>query len=352
LPDVSVDLLDGSRPKRLVRRNRRWHLEVVRFVSRGEGVFQPHTHRVEGNAAILELLGRSRHGRALLESTRHIVAREGADDESFDAVDGRWVPTSAAPSGTKQLGRHQPRTATEAALAAEVTLLRACVEGLTTRVARLEERLSRIVEEARHARSMAPPRSARGESSALQAPRAGAAPRETDRSKPTRAEVKDESVPEQRRLRPPSFTAVMATLSQLAGQPVPLKEAKEAAPAWLTDPTRFFVALLVDDQDGEVGAVLCDAEAVARIGGALLLLPRSEIDAQATTGAPSEESKMSMSEICNNLSGPVNETRGNPHVRARILTPLDGNVPDWLRVAPARLVCVHAGGGTIAIVGR
>lgn len=350
MPDVSADLLDGSRPKRLVRRNRRWHLEVVRFVSKGEGVFQPHTHRVEGSAAILELLGRSRHGRMLVESTRRMVAQEGGDDESFDAVDDRWIPTSAAPSYTNQLGRHQPHTATEAALASEVTLLRACVEGLTTRVARLESRLSRMTEEARQARSAPPARGARDEPSSLRV--RNAAPPKTDEDNAPRAEGKEASVPAQRRLRPPSFTAVMATLSQLAGQPVPLKESKDAAPAWLTVPTHFFLALLIDDHDAEVGAILCDAEAVARIGGALLMLPRSEIDAQATSGVPSEESKMSMSEICNNLSGPVNETRGNPHVRARMLTPLEAHVPEWLSAATTRLVCLHAGGGTIAIIGR
>ena len=48
----------------------------------------------------------------------------------------------------------------------------------------------------------------------------------------------------------------MATLSQLAGQPVPLKETKDAARAWLTDPTRFLVALFADDHGAEVGAIL------------------------------------------------------------------------------------------------
>jgi len=90
-----------------------------------------------------------------------------------------------------------------------------------------------------------------------------------------------------------------------------------AGAGFLAAPDRFFVSSLVDDQNAEVGGIFCDAEAAIRLGGGLLMLSRSEIDAQVAAQMPSDEAMLSMSEICNNLSAPLNEIPGNLHVRAQ-----------------------------------
>ncbi|MBM4362977.1 MAG: hypothetical protein FJ104_09875, partial [Deltaproteobacteria bacterium] len=73
---MSTDLLEGGRPRRLLRRQGRWLLEVTRLVSTGDGVFSPRTQRLEGQGAILDALRRSRHGRALADSAARLLSRE------------------------------------------------------------------------------------------------------------------------------------------------------------------------------------------------------------------------------------------------------------------------------------
>ena len=153
-------------------------------------------------------------------------------------------------------------------------------------------------------------------------------------------------------MRLPSVSVLVKTLAQLSGQQVALKEMKDAGAGSLEPAGRFLASWLVDDQNEEVGGILCDAETAVRLGGALLMLSRSEIDAQVSAGEPSDESKLSMSEICNNLSGPLNEIPGNMHVRAQPLVSLAERVPDWVKAPRHRLVCVHPGGGVLVLIGR
>jgi hypothetical protein len=153
-------------------------------------------------------------------------------------------------------------------------------------------------------------------------------------------------------IRLPAVGVLVHVLKDLAGQEIPLKEVKGAPADWRAASERYFVSWLVDDENAEVGGILCDVEAVVRLGGALLMLPRSEIDAQVSAGAPNDDVKMATSEIFNNLSGPVNDVPGNPHVRAQPIAALAERVPEWLESARMRLVCAHPGGGKLALVGR
>jgi hypothetical protein len=367
---VSSDLLDGGRPKRLVLRQGRWYLEMSRLVSTGDGVFAPKTHRIEGNGAIVEGLRRSKHGKPLAESAARIVARgDTGSDASFDAVDGAWVPSSIAPSYIKQLGRKDVRTPAEAALVAELTLLRAAYDGLVVRVARLERMMSdgvaprptpdRIAETwasaspdrgHEHGDERAHDQSDEGDSDPDRGDAAG------DHAEPAPAQAEEPAPPPEpeapKPLRLPGINVVTSLLKQLCGQEVPLKEMKQVPEDWFLTPTRYSASWLVDDQGVEVGAMLCDVEAVARLGGTLLMLPQSEIDAQATTESPTEDVISAASEICNNLSGPLNKLPGNMHVRSTSLEKLDDLMPEWLRTPRAHFTCAHPGGGVLMMLSR
>jgi hypothetical protein len=369
---VSSDLLDGGRPKRLVLRQGRWYLEMSRLVSTGDGVFAPKTHRIEGNGAIVEGLRRSKHGRALADAAARLVARgDAGSDASYDAVDGSWVPSSIAPSYIKQLGRKDVRTPAEAALMAELTLLRAAYDGLVARVARLERTLSEGVvvrpsaDRIAETWASASPDRTRGQDdhderddhdgderrdhdgdgrqdgdsgpAAQEPPEVAAPPPESEAPKP---------------LRLPGINVVTSLLKQLCGQEIPLKELKQVPEDWFLTPTRYSASWLVDDQGVEVGAMLCDVEAVARLGGTLLMLPQSEIDSQASAENPTEDVVSAASEICNNLSGPLNKLPGNTHVRSTSLERLDDLMPEWLRTPRAHFTCAHPGGGVLMMLSR
>jgi hypothetical protein len=297
------------------------------------------------------------------------------NDGVFELVGGAWVPAKAAPSNARELGLADRRSPTEAALAAEVVVLRATVEALMARVARLERKVAYDLPRERVAagRSGAHTIDGLGRSAAL----ADAPPVSCDGRRPPAARPElplrfsqsPASVPDgpaaqpvpvavapgaasKPPLRLPPLVVLVNVLKDLAGQEIPLKETRGAPPDWTTAPGRYFAAWLVDDDGADVGGVLCDVEAVARLGGALLMLPRSEIDAQASAGTPSDDVKMAASEICNNLSGPVNDVPGNPHVRALSIAALTERIPDWLETARVRLACVHPGGGKLVLVGR
>jgi hypothetical protein len=356
MESTSSDLLEGTRPKRLIRRQGRWYLETVRLVSNGDGVFQPRVQRIEGKTAILETLRRIRRGRTLVEATSDIVSRTDIEDgASFDAVDGSWLPSSIASSHAKRSGNAAPRTPTEAALAAELTLLRASFEGMVARLARLEQQVRRLSDELRAVATTvttvmqeppAPP------SAEVPAPQSAVAAAERA-APPGPPEAAPEPENELRPpLRLPTMSALVKTLAQLSGQQIALKEMKDAGADFLAPAARFFASWLIDDGNAEVGGILCDAEAAVRLGGGLLMLSHSEIDAQVSADKPSEEAKLSMSEICNNLSSPLNEISGNPHVRSQPLMSLAERVPDWLGTPRSCLVCVHPGGGSLVLVGR
>jgi hypothetical protein len=63
------------------------------------------------------------------------------------------------------------------------------------------------------------------------------------------------------------------------------------------------------------------------LGAGLLAVPRDEALRQLKDNDPSEDALLATSEICNNLTGPVNAARGsngpNEHVRSTALTSVD-----------------------------
>jgi hypothetical protein len=85
---------------------------------------------------------------------------------------------------------------------------------------------------------------------------------------------------------------------------------------------------LLDDEGHECGAILLDLRAAVLLGAALLAVPRDEALRQVQENDPSEDALLAMSEICNNLTAPVNAVTGNRHVRATALNSVDvGSLP-------------------------
>jgi hypothetical protein len=358
---VSTDLLDGGRPKRLILSRGRWFLEMTRLVSTGDGVFQPRRHRIEGKAAIVETLRRSRHGQAFVDSATRIVASgEAGGDTSFEALDGAWVPSRLAPSYITQLGHSEKRTAAEAALIAELTVLRASHEGLMARVARLERMLANTPGAREHA-FVAPNERTTHEKTPYAATLRGGMPPPSD----VPDEAADEanahapdygSEPEEPDdsgvLRFPPLGLVTDALTRLCGQDIPLKEMRGAEGDFIESPARYHASWVVDETDEVVGGFLFDSEVIARLGGALLATPQADIETQAASEQPRDDALSAASDICNTLSKVFTEQPGNQKVHARSPVSLADAPPDWLFMARRKLVCAHPGGGAVVFLAR
>jgi hypothetical protein len=350
---VSGDLLDGGRPKRLVLRQGRWFLEISRLVSTGDGVFQPRSTRIEGKPAIVEALRRSKHGKALADGAAKLVANgASAPDQSFDAIDGAWVPSHAGPSTAKQLAPGDARTPLEAALLAELTMLRASHEGLASRVARLERLLARKLdgEPVAVKRDRAEPRAAVATS-----PHADTASAVDEPPQHASGEAPQEPGAETRpsgAIEFPVLGLVIDALKQLCGHEVPLKEMKNAPSSWLASPERFYASWLADEAGDVQGGIVCDGEAVARLGGAYLAMPQADIEAHAASAELGEDIVSAASDICGTIAGLVNDLRDNPRIRSTPLARYVDGAPAWVESPTVCIVCVHPGGGTVAFVSR
>jgi hypothetical protein len=347
---VSTDLLDGGRPRRLILSRGQWYLEMTRLVSTGDGVFQPRRHRIEGKAAIVETLRRSKHGHAFVESAVRIVASgEAGGDTSFDALDGAWIPSRLAPSYIKQLGQSEKRTPAEAALIAELTVLRASHEGLMARVVRLERLLAGTAGAREHA--FVAPQQRTFEQTPYAATLRGGMPPPSDVPDDDDA-PKSPAGEDLGGLRFPPLGLITDALKQLCGHDIPLKEMRGAEDDFVESPARYHAAWIVDEAEEIVGGFLFDTEVVARLGGALLAMPQADIEAQAASEQPSDDALGAMSDICNTLSNLFSEQPDNPKVQAKGLVSLAEAPPDWLFMASRKLVYAHPGGGTVVLLVR
>jgi hypothetical protein len=80
---------------------------------------------------------------------------------------------------------------------------------------------------------------------------------------------------------------------------------------------------LLDDAGAERGIIVLDLMAAVLLGASLLALPRAEAERQVRENEPSEDALLATSEICNNITGPVNAVAGNAHVRSTALASVD-----------------------------
>lgn len=382
---LSTDVLAKATPTRLVCRGGRWVLELTRLEAVDRDVFQPRLTRLEGADSILAMLRRSEEGQLLASGAAQLMRSPRVDeDRAFEVNEGDWVPAPDTGHAQRQPSHREDddgelgRALLE--LRAELAVLRASHARLRDRVIALEATQSGIAQP-----NLRPPRGARsqrrrseppppfsaaeaeveplaGESpafaatqaspalAAVRAPASPAAPVEPAAGAPQSLEDLAKSIAGEQPppvLALPSLRSLSECLQMLLEVPPPLEE--QAKPTPLESLTGPLACKLLDDEGRERGAIIVDLRAALLLGAGLLAVPRDEALRQLKDGEPSEDALLATSEICNNLTSPVNTAVGatgtkNDHVRSTALTSVDVSALPKLR---ARLDLTVDGGKLI-----
>jgi len=359
---LSTDVLAKATPTRLVCRSGRWVLELTRLEAVDRDVFQPRLTRLEGADSILALLRRSEEGQLLASGAAQIMrSPRSEEDRAFEVNEGDWVPSADAGPPPRP---HAPADAESieagnavAELRAELAVLRASHARLRDRVVALEASQSGIAQpnlrlprggRAQRRRSEPPPAFAAaspggeplaenpgfaatqaspglGVGGGAQSPPAAPSPRQPPVPAAGVQSLEDlaRSIAGEQPLpvmNLPAMRGLTDCLGMLLESPPPLEPRKETPYDELTHP---LACKLLDDEGRERGAVIMDLRAALLLGAGLLALPRDEALRQLKDNEPSEDALLASSEICNNLTAPVNAVAGNPHVRSTVLVSVD-----------------------------
>lgn len=341
------DLLSGGLPKKLVCRDGRWSLEVVRQVAIERNVYRPHIQRLEGAEVILGYLRRSTQFQALAEKASGLLAQGETDVRSYEAVNGEWVQSALAPSYIEQLKLQHKAAAQKThrvqllEVRAECLRLRHANVRLEAKVDELERRLQELaglVERLETREPLAVPAPAAQGSEALP----GAPHQEQEEFAPT---VSDAA--QARRLLLPKASELVRCIEQLVGSQTTAHESQERLESAIGE--KLYVSLLMDDDERFVGAIVMDIVATVYLGGTLLMLPEAELAKQVSMGQPSEDSVAASSEVCNALSGSVNNVADNVPVRTQYLEPLKIADLPWLKKPRVQMTLQDSFGGRIFI---
>jgi hypothetical protein len=374
---LSTDVLSRATPTRLICRGGRWVLELTRLEAVDRDVFQPRLTRLEGADSILAALRRSDDGQQLVTGAAQIMRSPRADeDRAFEASEGDWIPSadSSLPSRREQQAETDALDAglVLAEVRAELAVLRASHARLRERVIALEAAQSGAApapgnvrpprgSRAQRRRSEPPPAMSPAEVgeqllhdnpgfaatqaspglAALAAAGATAQPLPQHQSFEELAKAMAGDQPLSL-LTLPTLASLSECLATLMGS-VPTIERSAAVP--LSDLASPHVCRLLDDDGKERGAIILDLKGAVLLGAALLSLPEDEALRQVRENQPSEDALLAMSEICNNLTGPMNAIAGNQHVRSTALTGVDVSS---LPAARARLD-LSVGGGRLVL---
>jgi hypothetical protein len=383
---LPTDVLAKATPTRLVCRGGRWVLELTRLEAVDRDVFQPRLTRLEGHDSILALLRRSEEGQILASGAAQLMrSPRTEEDRAFEVNEGDWVPASDAGPPPRQ-HQHQPHDNESADLAravvelrAELAVLRASHARLRDRVVALEASQSGLPQpnlrpprgsRSQRRRSEPPPAFSAAEAevepfgggpenagfAATQAspalgagspPAPGAAAPGVGLAEAPIASLEDmaraiageQPLPV---LKLPALRSLTDCLQTLLEAPPPLEE--QAKPTPLESLAGALACKLLDDEGRERGAIILDLRAALLLGAGLLAVPRDEALRQLKDNEPSEDALLATSEICNNLTGPVNATGNNAHVRSTALTSVDVGALPKLR---ARLDLTIDGGKVV-----
>ena len=389
---LSADVLTRATPTRLVCHGGRWTLEISRLEAVDRDVFQPRLTRLEGSESILAALRRSEEGQHLLNGAAQLMRGPRSDDDrAFEVSEGDWVPSADASMPTRGQARdadanaNADTTRAVAELRAELAVLRASHARLRERVIALEASQNGVAQP-----NLRPPRGSRSQRRRSEPPAAfaeadvgheplannpgfaatqaspglgvglpppavapAAAPREAGAPAAVaeapaamppsiedmaRALVGEQLPPV---LNLPAVPSLAECLTMLMGSAPTLERAAEAS---LSELQGGQICKLLDDDGRERGAIILDLKAAVMLGAALLALPRDEALRQIKEKAPSEDALLATSEICNNLTGPVNGVSGNAHVRSTALVALSADGVAALPTPRARLDLLVEGG--------
>lgn len=375
---LSTDVLAKATPTRLLCRGGRWVLELTRLEAVDRDVFQPRLTRLEGSESILALLRRSEEGQLLASGAAQLMrSARTEEDRAFEVNEGDWVPASDAGPPPR---RDQPPAGESADLGravlelrAELAVLRASHARLRDRVVALEASQSGVAQpnlrpprgsRTQRRRSEPPPAFSAAEpaaerlsakddhpgfaatqaSPALAGAAAVAEAPVAASAEPPVASLEDMARAIAGEQPPPVLTlpglrSLTECLQTLLEAPPPLE--LQAKPIPLESLTGALACKLLDDEGRERGAIILDLRAALLLGAGLLAVPRDEALRQLSDSEPSEDALLATSEICNNLTSPVNATGGNDHVRSTALTSVDVSTLPKLR---ARLDLVVDGG--------
>jgi hypothetical protein len=384
---LSTDVLAKATPTRLVCRGGRWVLELTRLEAVDRDVFQPRLTRLEGADSILALLRRSEEGQLLASGAAQLMRSPRVEeDRAFEVNEGDWVPAADAGPPPRQAAQVEAESSDLARavneLRAELAVLRASHARLRDRVVALEATQSGIAQpnlrlprgsRSQRRRSEPPPAFSPAEaeveplgreakpdpgfaatqaSPALAAAHAGSAAVAGRSPEPlagasqsledlARSIAGEQPLPI---LALPGLRSLSECLQTLLEAPPPLEE--QSKPASLESLTGPLGCKLLDDEGRERGIIILDLRAALLLGAGLLAVPRDEALRQLKDNEPSEDALLATSEICNNLTGPVNSAKNaagaaNEHVRSTALTSVDVSALPKLR---ARLDLAVDGG--------
>ncbi len=339
---INGDLLTAATPTRLVCRRGSWSLEVERLVAVERDVYQPRTQRLEGTDLVLQHLQRVENTALARAASALIRSLQAAEECAFEALDSEWIACDARPRGdSSRPNALAAANATVLELRAELCLLRATQAGLRERLARLEAQLASQarLRELRAPQSLAPTREAHS-SGASPIPVAPAAVIISAASLPPPSLIPapvppSPSTPAPHAASPlqlPSSSAVAACLKTLIGKKIGVREAQRGNfPAKGTQ--LYWFSRLLDDEGNDVGALVTDLAGAIGLGGALMMIPPSQLDAQRAAQTPSEDVMCAMAEVMNNLSATINQMPDALHVRVQALEAMtEGNLA-WTKSA-------------------
>lgn len=343
------DLLSGGIPKRLVVRDGRWALEVVRQVAVERNVYRPHTQRLEGPDVILGYLRRTAQFSALAQGAAHLLSDSAQESRSYEVVNGEWVQSVLAPSYIDELKRQHRAAARRSQhvqlleVRSECVRLRHANAKLTSRVDELEQQLKQLAETVEELKAREPV--------VIQAP--PSTPVEERPAEPpvsVQAEVVDPEGAELPKLRLPRSHDFIRCIEQLIGSDVTARES--SAQLDVTQAGKFYMSQLVDDNDRLIGAIVMDLQSTVFLGGTLLMVPEGELNAQVRARSPSEDSVAASSEVCNALSGSLNNVPENVHIRTKYLELLNLEDVPWLEKPRVHMTLEDSFGGRVLIACR
>ena len=354
-------------------------LELTRLEAVDRDVFQPRLTRLEGTDSILAALRRSDDGQHLVTGAAQIMRSPRADeDRAFEVSEGDWVPSADSTLPTRREQQAESDAVDTglvlAEVRAELAVLRASHARLRDRVIALEAAQSgaaqpnaRPLRGSRARRRSEPPPALAPDEAATEALGDGPGFAATQASPGLAAGLGLPQLPVAASPQAPAHQSFEELAKAVAGeQPLPvlalptlasLSEClavlmgtvptlERAAAAPLTSLENPYACKLLDDDGRERGVIILDLRAAVLLGAALLALPEDEALRQVRENEPSEDALLAMSEICNNLTSPLNAIAGNQHVRSTALTGVDVSA---LPPPRARLD-VTAGGGRLALV--
>ncbi|MFZ5896183.1 MAG: hypothetical protein ACOY0T_34320 [Myxococcota bacterium] len=344
---------------RLAYRGGRWILSKKQLVALDRHVLRPQSRQFVGTETILHYL-QNAEPHLKQRAAALMRTRPEYPDQTFGAQHGEWLETDDQDFGDGADSLREKELELLYELRTEMMRLRASHQRLRARVAELERRafVARFAE--------APPQAVQAsrlellrlpkaiDTRALSQPAPALQETLASAQSPVPASVQQSEAEAQASSQYdlPKAEELFACLTDLVGADLNPEASKDKLAALDSAAGLLYVAALLDDDNREVGAFVLEARSVATLGGTLLGIPARAIQEQIDQGEPSSDMVEAASEVCNNLSGVVNRTGSNPHVRTLPLTRYPCDSVAWLTPNPAISSCFAVGGARTWLVFR